>query len=201
MPPFALTPIFLPLSMPNSASGFQPLVVQRLRDAGDGVGVAGLVVAAVENDHHLRASGDGVVQAGARRHRGDVELAGDHRRHRQRPIHEHLDLDVEVELLEIALVARDVECPAGDEGSLADADLVGGANRIRGQQHDRRSDRPQAPSSLPILLIFHPPPDQRSSCATHGASLRSSHCCNLMMTAPITASTTRLANTFSVSIT
>ena len=72
-------------------------------------------MAAIEDDHQRRAFGHAVEQAGGGGHAADIELAGDERGDRHRAIDEFTVLDLDAELLEIALLARDVIAAAGDE--------------------------------------------------------------------------------------
>jgi hypothetical protein len=68
-------------------------------------------VTAVENDHERGALGDAVEQAGIRRHQRELELARDHGWNGEGAVLEALGLDLEIELLEVALLARDEEAP------------------------------------------------------------------------------------------
>jgi hypothetical protein len=119
------------------------LVIERLRHVDDGIAEAGAIVAAVEDHDERGALGDAVEQAGIRRHQGELELARNHRRHGKGAVLEALGLDLQIELLEIALLAGDEERAAGNEGSLAHADEIGRAawhccTQRRADAHRRR---------------------------------------------------------------
>ncbi len=187
---------FLALELGEIVGAADALVVERLRHVDHGVAEALAVVAAVEHDDQRRALGDAVEQAGIRSHQREVEFAGDDRGHGEGAVLEALGLDIEAELLEVALLARDEECAAGDEGAFTDAnEIVGDA----GLGRERSRERGQCQQYPACALHNHLHRNQPWS--TQGATLRSAHCCSLMIRAPTTASTIRLANTFSVSIT
>ena len=156
MLPSAVTPNFLPLSLPKSRGGAHALVVERLRHVDDRVAEARAIVTAVENDHERGALGDAVEQAGIRRHQRELELARDHRRNGEGAVLEALGLDLEIELLEVALLARDEEGAPGDEGSLAHAHEIGRSARTRLRPAPRTCPCPRPTKPLPVLSYGSP---------------------------------------------
>ena len=73
----------------------------------------------------------------------------------QRAVHEFAVLDLDAELLEIALLARDVKPAAGDEGPFAHAHDIGGPRRSGCAQHGKpRSARPTKPMPMLERLSF-----------------------------------------------
>ena len=115
------------LELGEIAGAAHALVMQCLGDIDHGIAEAWTVVTAVENHHERGALGDAVEQAGIRRHQRELELARDHGWNGEGAVLEALGLDLEIELLEVALLARDEERAAGDEGTFAHADEIGRA--------------------------------------------------------------------------
>jgi hypothetical protein len=152
----------LALELAEVRGGAHALVVERLRHVDDRVAEARAIVTAVENDHERGALGDAVEQAGIRRHQRELKLARDHRRNGEGAVLEALGLDFEIELLEVALLARDEEGAPGDEGSFAHAHEIGrsarhGCAQRRAQAHARgQPSLCQSCHRFLLYLIRHP---------------------------------------------
>jgi hypothetical protein len=172
----------LALELGEIAGAAHALVMQRLRDIDHGVAEAGAVVTAVENDHERSPLGDAVEQAGIRRHQGELELACDHGWNGEGAVLEALGLDLEIELLEVALLARDEERAAGDEGTFAHADEIGrAAGNGRAQRganaHARRQPSLcQSRHRVLLYLVRHPEVRAPMSAYTRHRHLRAQVC-------------------------
>jgi hypothetical protein len=112
------------------------ILVQRLRDVDDGCAEAAAVVAAVEDDSEGRSFRHSVEEPSIRRQQRQIELAGDDRGCCGRAIVKTSGLDFEVELFEIALLTRDVECAAAHQRNVSHAHEVGGIGAIGRPEED-----------------------------------------------------------------
>src|SRR5215831_17065679 len=101
-------------------------------------------------------------------------------------------LNLNPELLEISLLPRNIIATAGHEGAVADAHHVRRLGIAISQEIERGKGESENGTDFHCGILQ----GQRLSCATHGAILRSTHCCSFMIAAPVTASITRVAKPF-----
>ena len=153
MLPVPLTPIFLPLSLPKSATDFTPASAIALLTLVTSVAAAFFVVAPVEQNDERCAPGDAVEQAGIGRHHAQVELARDQRRHRLLAVDEHPRLDVEPHLLEVALLIGDEEFAARDVGAFTDPEHVRAVRCMQAQRQSEGWPKKAARVGLPTFTF------------------------------------------------